>query len=250
MEMEIGVPDITPEVVRTLTEFLEHPDRPAGTLSYTALRGYLFAVANAPDVLMPSAWIDGVWGGGQVVWEDEGEAKVVFGAILAVWTDVAGIPEGEELTTGWLFGAGADTTTSEAALRREWSRGFHLGFEQAGEVWAPLLEVLDPDDGSERIAVALTCLQYFHDPEHYQRLWNIPDERAAETASGLESIFLDAAILYAQLGRTAMRARTQSRRMHRPAEPIRREEQPGRNEPCPCGSGKKYKKCCLSPHHV
>jgi len=22
----------------------------------------------------------------------------------------------------------------------------------------------------------------------------------------------------------------------------------GRNEPCPCGSGKKYKKCCLSVH--
>jgi len=21
---------------------------------------------------------------------------------------------------------------------------------------------------------------------------------------------------------------------------------PGRNEPCPCGSGKKYKKCCLA----
>ena len=24
------------------------------------------------------------------------------------------------------------------------------------------------------------------------------------------------------------------------------EKQPGRNEPCPCGSGKKYKKCCGS----
>lgn len=23
------------------------------------------------------------------------------------------------------------------------------------------------------------------------------------------------------------------------------EEQPGRNEPCPCNSGKKYKKCCM-----
>jgi uncharacterized protein YecA (UPF0149 family) len=23
--------------------------------------------------------------------------------------------------------------------------------------------------------------------------------------------------------------------------------QPGRNDPCPCGSGKKYKKCCGSP---
>jgi preprotein translocase subunit SecA len=29
-------------------------------------------------------------------------------------------------------------------------------------------------------------------------------------------------------------------------KPIRKEHQVGRNEPCPCGSGKKYKKCCGS----
>ena len=28
-------------------------------------------------------------------------------------------------------------------------------------------------------------------------------------------------------------------------EPIRVEVKTGRNDPCPCGSGKKYKKCCL-----
>jgi SEC-C motif-containing protein len=27
-------------------------------------------------------------------------------------------------------------------------------------------------------------------------------------------------------------------------EPVRREQTAGRNDPCPCGSGKKYKKCC------
>ena len=27
-------------------------------------------------------------------------------------------------------------------------------------------------------------------------------------------------------------------------EPWRREPGPGRNEPCPCGSGRKYKHCC------
>jgi len=27
-------------------------------------------------------------------------------------------------------------------------------------------------------------------------------------------------------------------------EPIMVEKKVGRNEPCPCGSGKKYKKCC------
>jgi preprotein translocase subunit SecA len=28
-------------------------------------------------------------------------------------------------------------------------------------------------------------------------------------------------------------------------EPYQAENKVGRNEPCPCGSGKKYKKCCL-----
>ena len=29
-----------------------------------------------------------------------------------------------------------------------------------------------------------------------------------------------------------------------PVEPVKAEKEPGRNDPCPCGSGKKYKKCC------
>ncbi|MCD6389209.1 MAG: SEC-C domain-containing protein [Desulfobulbaceae bacterium] len=27
--------------------------------------------------------------------------------------------------------------------------------------------------------------------------------------------------------------------------PVRQDPKIGRNQPCPCGSGKKYKKCCL-----
>jgi len=27
-------------------------------------------------------------------------------------------------------------------------------------------------------------------------------------------------------------------------QPVRKESKVGRNAPCPCGSGKKYKKCC------
>lgn len=29
-----------------------------------------------------------------------------------------------------------------------------------------------------------------------------------------------------------------------PVQPIHADKAPGRNDPCPCGSGKKYKKCC------
>ena len=33
-------------------------------------------------------------------------------------------------------------------------------------------------------------------------------------------------------------------RLTEPREPYRAPAKIGRNEPCPCGSGKKYKKCC------
>ncbi len=31
-----------------------------------------------------------------------------------------------------------------------------------------------------------------------------------------------------------------------PKQPVKKDKKPGRNDPCPCGSGKKYKKCCGS----
>jgi uncharacterized protein YecA (UPF0149 family) len=31
-----------------------------------------------------------------------------------------------------------------------------------------------------------------------------------------------------------------------PVEPIQAAAEPGRNDPCPCGSGKKFKKCCAN----
>ena len=30
----------------------------------------------------------------------------------------------------------------------------------------------------------------------------------------------------------------------KPVDPIHASAEPGRNDPCPCGSGKKFKRCC------
>ncbi|MEN8257355.1 MAG: DUF1186 domain-containing protein [Thermodesulfobacteriota bacterium] len=42
--------------------------------------------------------------------------------------------------------------------------------------------------------------------------------------------------------------RPQDQRLHRQGtgQPVLHPDKTGRNEPCPCGSGKKYKKCCLA----
>lgn len=43
------------------------------------------------------------------------------------------------------------------------------------------------------------------------------------------------------------RLREEARQARGPQEPVHSEEKPGRNDPCPCGSGQKYKKCCGHP---
>ena len=35
-------------------------------------------------------------------------------------------------------------------------------------------------------------------------------------------------------------------RYRKPIQQVRKFDKVGRNDPCPCGSGKKYKNCCLS----
>ena len=45
-----------------LKPFLDDPDRPAGTLRYHELQGFLFTVASAPELVPPSEWLPIIFG--------------------------------------------------------------------------------------------------------------------------------------------------------------------------------------------
>ena len=46
-----------------LRAFLEHPSRPAGTLTYHELQGFLFTVGSAPEMVPSSDWLPIIFGG-------------------------------------------------------------------------------------------------------------------------------------------------------------------------------------------
>ncbi len=76
------------------------------------------------------------------------------------------------------------------------------------------------------------------------RMEDLPENFVGSTWTGAEAIHEDApaASEIAQQQRQAMDAMESGQKM----EPIRnRQQRVGRNDPCPCGSGKKYKQCCL-----
>ena len=69
-----------------LARFLADPARPANTLRYHELQGFLFAVASAPEVIPPSEWLPRIFGEA-----GDGEATLdhaMLGQILALYDTI------------------------------------------------------------------------------------------------------------------------------------------------------------------
>jgi uncharacterized protein YecA (UPF0149 family) len=109
--------------------------------------------------------------------------------------------------------------------------------------WGEALSDLEEEHG-KWFGICQFCLRYFADPERLNREEQIPEGELEDWAERMNELFPTAAQYYARLGK--MLYQLSLRRADSGARgPIRVEKGPGRNDPCPCGSGKKYKKCCL-----
>jgi uncharacterized protein YecA (UPF0149 family) len=112
-----------------------------------------------------------------------------------------------------------------------WARGFAHGHSWLEESWDALL----PDELDEDIGSAMLVLSFFATPGVARDLMaEIGGTDLAETAGKMREWFPQAMADYAEIGLDIDAA------AHTPV----RVEKLGRNEPCRCGSGKKYKKCC------
>ena len=135
-----------------------------------------------------------------------------------------------------------DNLEDSAPLAR-WSRGFLIGHEWLEELW----DVELPGDLDEELGVVLMTLSFFSSRGLAEAFHQ---ETAAKTASlevFAESILRlvpDALAEYAHFGRSVL-GREGKTAAPRPT----RTPKAGRNDPCPCGSGKKLKKCCGETRH-
>jgi uncharacterized protein YecA (UPF0149 family) len=99
-----------------------------------------------------------------------------------------------------------------------------------------------PQDFEEEFSATLMALSFFSSR-------NIAEAFAAETsqqdvsalAKTIRRVFPDAVAEYARLGRPIHKVLIEDQGIR--TEP-RRTIKVGRNDPCLCGSGKKYKRCC------
>lgn len=221
----------------TLAAFLTGPARSEGTLTYHETQGLLFAIACAPDLVPPSEWMPRVFGGDRAEYASMDEADAVLGDLMALYNAVnqevlehrCALPEDVEVREPALANLDDDAPLSQ------WARGFLDGHQWLAESWDFVPEALEDEFGASFMVLGLFASraeteEFFSSGEHGD---------LATVAAGALRILPDAMNGYARLGRALGRALEE---FGEPA-PVR-STKVGRNEPCPCGSGKKFKKCC------
>lgn len=200
-------------------------------MSLESLDGYFAALICCPDPVMPSAYLPEIWGE-DFAFDSQAQATEILNLIVRHWNAIASellrtLKEPHIYLPVLLEGDGG------IAPGNDWARGFMQAVRQRPASWRELLD----DDERVGLLVPMMLLAHEHDPDPSLRPPPIdPDKR--EKALELMIASLPAIYRYFEPQRRAL-ARASSPMPQRQARP-----KVGRNEPCPCGSGRKYKHCC------
>jgi uncharacterized protein len=221
-----------------LSSFLDDAGRPDGVLRYHELQGFLFAVAAAPEFVPPSEWLAEVLESDELERVGVERAREVMDELMTQFDDInavvaegrAGLPADCSFRPELMANLAADAPVSR------WSRGFIRGHSWLEESWTAYL----PEELDEEVGAMLLTLSFFASrdlAESFRKETGADDlEHMAET---MREVYPLAIAGYAELGLTIQKSILAAELDEAPAP-----DTLGRNDRCPCGSGRKYKTCC------
>ena len=209
----------------SLDDFLLHRIDDEGVLDVSELDGLLTAVVSGPDLVPPSVWLPLVWGDEEPVWESVDEFQRIFGLMVRHMNGIA-----ESLTV-------APEEFEPVFLERtvegktftivdEWCAGYLRGIYPCLQTWA--------DVAPESYDLLAPIFVFGH-----ERGWKFTEGMEVSEEEKLQQNVAPAArAIHAYW----LAKRPVNQQMHQDHERV---PKVGRNQPCPCGSGRKHKHCCL-----
>ncbi|RLA02395.1 MAG: YecA family protein [Gammaproteobacteria bacterium] len=208
-----------------IDEDADTQDMDEGVLDVSELDGLFTALVSGPVSVVPSKWLPLVWGDFEPVWDSQEAFQEIFSLMIRHMNSIVHllIEYPEEFEPLFL---GREVEGNSYTIVDEWCEGYQRGVELNQESW---------DTAGAEMAELFVPIFAFT-PETNWRGHDLNDKEKEITR---QAIVPNVRKIHAYwLDRRAESG---------PAtQPIRRSTpRVGRNDLCPCGSGKKYKKCCL-----
>lgn len=206
--------------LHALDAFLMSARAPSTSMQLSELDGFLAGISVGPELIKPAEWMPLVWGLADPDYADVEEMQSVLGAITGRYNDILNLLENAPRRYEPIFWETDDGVRSS----RDWAEGFMEAVKLRAQAWAPLFE-------SETNWSLITPIVVQLDGEEGEALVKGDAEKVAQTRADATHMIADAVVAIDRYwkARNGRAAKTDKIR---------------RNDPCPCGSGKKYKKCC------
>jgi uncharacterized protein len=199
------------------------------SLTLEGLDGFFCALIAGPDLVLPSEYLPVVWGGstpGDGVFADAGEANTILQLMMRHWNAIIA-----ELETHSVYEMLLGEPDERGLVGRAWARGFMRGVAMRHTSWRELFT--DQHEG-QLLTIPLVAGEI--DPDFP------PEPLPAEK---VEQLVLWMGAGLGRAYRHFAKRRQAASPDAAPARTVRRDGQKvGRNDPCPCGSGRKFKRCC------
>ncbi len=216
---------LTESELEWLDETIDKHSTDKSILDVSELDGMLTAILSSPQDIEPADWLLAVWGGADSVprWSADRERDRFINLTLQHMGDIAerlnDYPDQFEPLFGTREEEGQELTVVE-----EWCYGYMRGVGLSD--WSGLPPALQEE---------LDVIALHGDEENATALDNFT---ADEYLASIDKIRPAALMLHGYWMAHPKVAPVQ--------QPVRNEGKVGRNDPCPCGSGKKYKQCCAN----
>jgi uncharacterized protein len=198
------------------------------------LDGFLAALVCSPDNVPKSEYLPHIWGD-KMINEDTFVSQPVLQEFLSLVerhrrSIVLTLQSGDVFTPVLL------PNEKDECPGNDWANGFLCGMNLGREQWANLLD----DDNYGGSLVPILVLAHEHDPDPEMRPYKEPI-----SAERREKLIVGLAAGVMQIHRYFRSSDMEQKSSFDLGGNYRRTSaKAGRNDPCPCGSGKKFKHCC------
>ncbi|CAH0990532.1 hypothetical protein SIN8267_00624 [Sinobacterium norvegicum] len=233
------------EPLERLAKFLSSKQCHEHSMNIEQLDGYLRAVASAPVRLGRSFYSELIFAGKTPRCRDEAQKQQLAEDLEALLDFHRLQVAASECDV--LFHSRYTTDKAKRIDAEQWCRGFMQGYIVVEKEWEELLDGCT-DEGADAFEAvldnALECISVVADAGFAEQQ-GVTEQQIANQFINLPAQLQYLATLGQALSRWMMTHRPEvQQRFSEEAEPATSTKVVGRNESCPCGSGKKYKKCC------